>query len=197
MPVKGRSYTSLAGSIAYDLDIEDIRKGFFMDLIVLPEMTFVELAFDGEESQLCYRGLVAIDNPMVQVPIISNLQTTRLSAFSFLAPEYANMSFTELNQLLRVDYQTSVEIYKNLSPRLFATDDAGTAYLGYTPYISHKRYGIAHEQADLAPSLAERLPADYWVSYTAIDVGIYRRSPGRAQRKSALQYYNKDFMRNE
>jgi hypothetical protein len=190
------AYTDSSGNTAYYLEASNVTEGFFMDLTELPWVTFVDLAFGGAVSQLRYRGVSDVGSSLMWAQTPSRLQNLEHSEFSFLVPQYASaytsLSFADLNQTLRADYQKDFQIY--ISPsyqkQLASADSTSALPAVVVPDIT--RYGVCEQWAtdvDGGNSLPGQLPSSYWQGY-CVDIGIHNYDPAKATIESDLQDYN-------
>jgi len=166
--------------------MENIKKGFFADIYIYPDIMQISMAFDGGEIQLCY----------------SMVTTNGYSKFNALYPDEFepsrlrdDITFTYTNNLndmknaLRESEIRSITITK-LNKNLINIDEQNTGRS-----FSQTFYGLSHECWDFEVEYPEELPDDYWEDESKIDIGIYRFLPSEAQVKSDLQYYNMDYYR--
>ncbi len=184
MLIYGTLYTDLAGTQAFCYHLEDPLQGFFMEMDIFSEITYIDLAFDGGNCQLCYEGLISSGHSTFNAYFNEKMEVIEMSEVNLMNPEFKSLSFIELEHFLKVQQKNNIKIFQRDSEN---DPEAGIL-------MSFTQYGIAHEQADFDDvNLAEYLPDYYWEPYTEIDVGIYRRVPGESKIKSDLQYYNKDY----
>jgi len=160
--------------------IKDPLRGFFMVLNISRYLTYIDLAFDGGNCQLCYNGFLQQGYDTIESYFGSEIEIIYLD-------KVKNESKETIDVLINKEKEkqnNNIYIYKNKTANI-ATVPLGWAY---------RKYGIAHEVLDASyVNLAEDLPGDYWMPYTGIDVGIYRRSPSKVTILSDLQYYNKNY----
>jgi len=171
--VRGHVELDIENNYFFSYNLDDYEKGFFMDLLFLPNSIQIDLAFDGGDSQLCYEGIH--DQGYSEI--------TPLFPHSFEPDQLnTNIRATEIifedNQVFN---QLTIDNQKYFEENNYET-------LG----ISFTKYGISHEAYDFGVSYPDELPDDYWEPYSTIQIGIYRLHPSEAQIKSDLQYYNKD-----
>jgi len=185
VPIYGKMYFDKAGTQAFCYHVEDPLRGFFMGMVITSNVTYIDLAFDGGECQLCYEGLDSRGHSTFNAYFPQKIEVIYLSVENLMKPEFQSLSFTELEYKLKIRQRNNIKIFQRESED---QPENGRS-------VSFTDYGIAHEQADFDDvNLAEYLPDYYWEPYTEIDVGIYRRVPGEAQIKSDLQYYNRDYI---
>jgi len=185
IPILGQLYIDRHQNRLFIYTIEDYHQGFFMEIVIMAQRTYINLAFDGEFCQLCYEGLVPEGYFTINPYLTQIIKANVLDVDNLLNPELHEMSFTQLETKLKTDQRNNIHIYHK-QPQEVSTSEATTS-------SSVTLYGVAHEKADHpSVNLAEQLGNNYWIPYSEIEVGVYRRKPSEAQIKSDLQYYNKD-----
>ncbi|WXG46069.1 MAG: hypothetical protein WED05_05305 [Candidatus Atabeyarchaeum deiterrae] len=196
--VAGKEYADSIGNVAYDLEAKDVLSGFFMGLTVLPEVTFVDMAFDGGESQLCYRGVASVGSSSAYVQGSGSLQSLALNQFSFLLPDYAfgyaSLSYGELSQAMLADCYNGIHV--SVDPSYQARLESSTSLASVSPNIvipDIGSYGIVHQFAYYGVlSLPAQLATNgiYWGG-VCVDMGINRSPASKAEVLSDLREYNK------
>ncbi len=186
VPIHGEIYIYSQETDIFSYDIEDPLRGFFMDMDITSDKTFINLAFDGGDCQLCYQGLSARGYSSINAYLTKEIEVIQLTTENIIKSEFQSIPFDELENNLKEQQKNNIKIYQRESL------DGGVATSGSG--VTYTQYGIAHEECDISTTtLPERLPDDFWKPYSEIDVGIYRSEPGEAIIKSDLQFYNKDY----
>ena len=177
IPIRGNLVIDSMGNYFISYNLDDPKKGFFMDLFFLSSSIQIDLAFDGGDCQLCYEGIYNQGYEMIP-PLFPHTFEPNLMVEGFT------------NDLISKNQKKDV-IINNLK-YIEKYTDYNYGILG----ITFTKYGISHECYDFGLSYPEDLSDDYWEPYTSIDIGIYRLWPTEATVKSDLQYYNKDSIQN-
>jgi hypothetical protein len=182
VPIKGNLFINQLKNQFFVYQIEDPILGFFMQMHIDRDNTYIDIAFGGRTSQFCYQNLIPEGYLVYDPYFTKDIEVFYLKTNDF---QQEPTSFDELHRNLINSLKYGISIYRN---DLFTQRES-------TRSVSTTKYGIAHEKQDFSTvNLAEDLPDDFWEPYTEIDTGIYRRKPSESQIKSDLQYYNKDFI---
>jgi hypothetical protein len=180
IPIYGNIYMDRNGEHDFVYHIEDPHRGFFMELIISSKLTFIDLAFDGGNVQLCYNGLLKKGHSTINPYFTQKIKIIHLILEIRPIKEINPQSFSRFIQETKKHQKKDLIIHQNKQGEVETLDTMIFTY-----------YGIAHEIADFSTvNLAEDLPDDYWEPFSEIDIGIYRRSPSESKIKSDLQYYN-------
>ncbi len=178
LPIYGKLIVDIKNNQEYCYHIEDPHRGFFMEMIISTNISYIDLAFDGGDCQLCYNGLLPQGYTTFKTCFTQIIDVIHLNIIKQISP----FSFAELEQNIKESQRNNIKIYQRDT---YNVDQRGR--------ITFTDYGIAHEVADFPTvNLAEDLPDNYWEPYSEIDIGIYRSEPSEQQIKSDLQYYNRD-----
>ncbi len=181
--IEGKIFIDLEDNHAFYYEINDPFQGFFMEMVINSNLTYINLAFDGGDYQFCYDGLIPLGHLDFSAAFTQKIELIQLNVHNYVDSEDPSLSFNDLIEKIKIEQMSNIKIYKR-------DQETETALRGY---ITFTDYGIAHERVDwIEVNLAEDLPDDYWEPYSEIDIGIYRRKPSESQIKSDLQYYNKD-----
>ncbi|MFX0059476.1 MAG: hypothetical protein ACFE85_15515 [Candidatus Hodarchaeota archaeon] len=166
-------------------EIESPCKGFFMELLIGDNFTYINLAFEGKECQLSYDGFLSIN----LIELLSNENKI------YLIQDSGEL-FIIKSMIQQIKQKQDKELFIYKSENFLQKYSEAPKISG----ISYTAYGIAHDLWDLDehhdidnPSYLRQLPDDYWEAYSDIDIGIWRFMPSESQVKSDLQYYNKDY----
>ena len=173
-------------------EVESIFDGFFMEFVIMNNTVSVNIAFEENECQLSFDGIM-----YGNFPEISNYNKG-----DTLLPSSEQLTIIELmKQYLKEKQEKGLLIYKN--PSLLQDNSEVSKTSRQTKGISFTKFGVAHDLYDLDkdhsidnPSYLRKLPDYYWEPYSSIDIGIWRYMPSESQIKSDLQYYNKDYIQN-
>jgi len=173
IPIRG--YLEIKPNYGYffSYNIDDPKKGFFMDLLFFSDSIQLDLAFDGGGCQLCYNGIYN-------------------QGYNEISPLFPHIrepdQISEDSMRTSINKQDKLIIYNQEFIEKNSSLDAGILGISFT------NYGVSHECFDFGVSYPEELPDNYWEPYTSIDIGIYRLHPSEAQVKSDLQTYNLDYV---
>ena len=173
-------------------EIEDIYLGCFMEITVTTILTLVDIAFDNMTDQFCYNGILN-KNYDDFFNISGEVDDSSQNATDFQG--YNAMLAQDLVQQIKKMQMENIIISKYTS-----LDNKDSNVLSLNP-VTFTYYGVAHEMYDVDNNHNEdkatylrKIPPNYWVPASKINIGIYRWMPSEAQIKSDLQYYNKDYI---
>lgn len=187
IPLIGHLIFDTAGNYFIVYNFHDPLKGFFMDFFMFSNLIWVNLAFDGGDSQLCYDGIYSQGFNEIS-PIFPTI----------FEPDHKDEDLSELSELVPKDFKNQLladqrkNIKINNQKYLKENSNSNNELKGSR--VSVTKYGVVHESCDFGVSYPEDLPDDYWEPWTSINIGIYRYLPTEAQVKSDLRIYNKDHL---
>ena len=183
--VEGEFITESTGKSLFRYEVEDFLKGFFMELFIMEDKSWVNLAFDGGDSQICFDGVLDWGYSQYYPFLVDNLEIKDLDCYFYPSLQFSSQ---ELKQFLR--NKQGIDLFIERSGDFNSMEQSLLS-------INQYKYGVSHEGWGFDLAYPAELPDDYWEPYTCIDIGIYRYLPSESQIKSDLQYYNKDRIRNE
>lgn len=157
-------------------EIENPKKGLFMEIHIMTDLTRINLAFDGGNSQLNYDGVISKGlkdyKTLSGDSVISD--DLDLSNRKIDIQEYKKDLITQQNNNLQINNR------EQSTPQEQSKDGKSTIL----------KYGVVHETYDFDFDYPDVLWDDYWEPYTSLDYGVYRYLPTESQVKSDLQFYN-------
>lgn len=180
IPVRGNLVIDSNGNYFVSYNIDDPKKGFFMDLFFFSNSIQLDFAFIDGESQFCYDGIYNRGYDEMTPLYPQTFEPDQIVE----ALSTSSNSFT--NNPLSRNQNANIIIYN----QEFLEDSSDSNY--GTLGITITKYGVVHECYDYLLDYPPELPDDYWEPYTTIDIGIHRLNPSEAQVKSDLQMYNMD-----
>ncbi len=178
--MRGHLVIDSNGNYFASYNLDDPKKGFFMDLFFFSNSIKLDLAFVDGDSQFCYDGIYNQGYNEIMPLYPQTFEPDQIGE----ALSTSSNPFT--NNPLSHNQNANIIIY-NQKFLENSEDNPGTR--GF----SDIDYGVSHEVNDFPIDYALELPDDYWEPYTTIDIGIYRFEPTEAQVKSDLQYYNRNY----
>lgn len=163
--IRGNLVIDSKGNYFISYNLDDPKKGFFMDLFFLSSSIQIDLAFDGGDCQLCYEGIYNQGYEMIH-PLFPHT----------FEPNQIVEGFT--NDLISKNQKNDVFINNQKYLEKFSNSSFGTLGVSWT------KYGVVHECYDFSLDYPPELPDDYWEPYTSIHIGIHRIYPTEAEVKS-------------
>ena len=177
IPVRGNLVLESIDNYFVSYNLDDPKKGFFMDIFFFPNSIQLDLAFNDGEYQFCYNGIYNQGYNEI----------TPLYPHTFEPDQALRTSSNSVASDLLLQSQTVNVFISNQKFLENSESKPGTRGVTIT------KYGVSHEGVDFDVDYPSELPDEYWEPYTAIDIGINRIEPTEAQVKSDLQVYNRDY----
>ena len=161
-------------------EVENPRKGFFMEIHIMSDLTRINVAFDDGDCQLSYDGIIRKGIMDYNTKNGNSVKSTELDLIDLETNEQEYIERIKTQQI------ENIQVNKRKTPTL-----QGDMREGEAPFY---KYGVVHESYDFGVDYPEDLWDDYWDPYTSLDYGIYRYLPTEAQVKNDLQFYNTVYM---
>jgi hypothetical protein len=180
IPIRGHLVIDSNGNYFASYNIDDPKKGFFMDLFIFSNSFQLDLAFVDGECQFCYDGIYNQGYDEITPLYPQTFEPDQIGE----ALSTSSNPFT--NDPLSHNQNANIIIYN----QKFLEDSSDSNY--GTLGITTTNFGVSHECYDFSVDYPSELPDDYWEPYTTIDIGVHRLNPSEAQVKSDFQYYNMD-----
>ncbi|MHA1648409.1 MAG: hypothetical protein ACTSVL_12640 [Promethearchaeota archaeon] len=175
----------------YTYDIEQPTSGFFMSMDIYSNITKIDLAFDGGDRQLCYKGYINRGYSSLNLYFTRGLNSYSVHGYDECAPPQSKLSFEDDRQQMMNKAVNNLHIFKN--------DQLNKSTQPKSASITTYKYGLVHNVA---------FPGTTWITddshfdgipyqmehYSQISEVIARETTAESQIKSDLQFYNKDFI---
>ena len=193
IPITGKFDVDKIGKIACYYELDRPQSGFFMKIITDPEITYIEIACDTNESQLCYQNVIQNKECDFKPFYVKN---SLINFYNHVLDRkrFEKQSFSEMRSTLISNLKNGVKVCQNPQWKEQKKSLDTRSSITTTDYvISFEAEGLAGVPGfTFAEDMVEW---DHYVSaLTEIDIGIYRANPTESEVKSDLSYYNKDYI---
>lgn len=189
--ITGEFFVDEIGNIGCYYELDRPQSGFFMKIITDPKITYIEIACDTNESQLCYENVIQNKECDFKPFYIKNSPVSFYNQI-MNTERFEKQSFSEMRNTLISNLKNGVKVYQNPQWKEQKKELATKSGIPTTNYvISFEATGF-NGDSDFTFA-RDMVKWDHYVRVlTEIDIGIYREVPSESQVKSDLQYYNKD-----
>ncbi|MHA1602811.1 MAG: hypothetical protein ACTSXK_18070 [Promethearchaeota archaeon] len=178
----------------YTYDIEQSTSGFFMSMDIYSNITKIDLAFDGGDRQLCYKGYINRGYSSLNLYFTRGLEKYSVKGNEKSLLPQSKLSFEDDRQQMMNKAVNNLHIFKS-EHKENSTHPKSAGFVTY-------KFGIVHNVA-----FGKNNGNDYfsWIdneiymymSYTRqLYDYFFRDDPSESLVKSDLQYYNEDLFEN-
>ena len=159
--------------------IEDYQQGFFMEINIFEEITFIDIACNGDTLQLCYQGLNNSGFSFYNPYFTNQMQIIYTNKPDALKEKTGSLTFNELKQKMVEDQINNLIISRTEGSEQSRTS---TSYYGLVHNVAHP------EDHDWITDQDDGIPK--FMKYSLISTVIAYISPTEVQMKSDLSFYN-------